>query len=93
MIDREREISSIFDGLKALIVEKNKRYGDSALEPVRLFATRIEPGDAIRIRLDDKLARVRNSGELRKNDVADLMGYLCLLCISEDWTYFADLLD
>jgi len=93
MIDREREISAIFDGLKALIVEKNKRYGDSALEPVRLFAHNIRPGDAIRIRLDDKLARIKNSGELRKNDVADLMGYLCLLCISEGWTDFDDLLD
>ena len=93
MIDREREISAIFDGLKSLIVEKNKRYGDSALEPVRLFAHDIRPGDAIRIRLDDKLARIRNSGELRKNDVADLMGYLCLLCISEGWIDFSDLID
>jgi len=93
MIDQEENITSVLNSLCDLIVEKNRRYGDSALEPVRLFAPRIEPGDAIRIRLDDKLARVRNSGELRKNDVADIMGYLCLLCISEGWTDFSDLID
>ena len=90
---RDNEIYAVFSAMAKLVTEKNKLYGDSALEPVRLFAHDIRPGDAIRIRLDDKLARIRNSGELRKNDVADLMGYLCLLCISEEWIDFADLLD
>ena len=90
---REKEITSIFTSIAALVVEKNRRYGDSALDPVKVFARSIGQSDAIRIRLDDKLARIKNSGELRKNDIADIMGYLCLLCISEGWEDFSDLID
>jgi len=90
MIDRD--IALVFDGIRDVVLEKNRRYGNSALDPPRVFST-ARAGDGIRIRLDDKLARVKNSGQLRKNDVADLMGYLGLLCISEGWTDFIDLLD
>lgn len=92
-MSRDKEIASIFSSMAALVVEKNRRYGDSALEPVKVFARHIGQSDAIRIRLDDKLARIKNSGELRKNDCADIMGYLSLLCISEGWTSFDDLID
>jgi hypothetical protein len=93
MMDRANEIDRVLCSLSDLIKEKNKRYGDSALSPVGIFAANIKSGDAIRIRLDDKLARIRNSGQLRKNDVSDLMGYLTLLCMSEGWNDFSDLID
>jgi len=44
-------------------------------------------------RIDDKLSRIKNSEELRKNDVVDLMGYLVLLCIKKGWMNFKDLID
>lgn len=75
------------------LAEKNRRYGNSALAPVRVFS-RATPDEGMRIRMDDKLSRIRNgTGELRKNDVADLLGYLVLLCVHRGWTDFGDLLD
>jgi len=88
----EAKIKAICDGMKALLLEKNARYGDSALHPLQVFS-RLNPSEGILIRLDDKLSRVSNSANLRKNDTADLIGYLVLLCAAEGWTDFADLID
>lgn len=76
--DRIEEVTS---GMCELLKEKNKRYGDSALNPKNVFFK----GDAtnsIRIRLDDKIGRVMNSNEIRVNDICDLIGYEVLLLIS-----------
>lgn len=63
------------------LIEKNKRYGNAALEPINVFYK----GDAttsILIRLDDKYSRVLNSDIIRLNDLYDILGYLFLLSIS-----------
>jgi hypothetical protein len=101
-------ISAVAHNLGELVVEKNKRYGDSALNPLRIFARHVQPlpsatgtdilneiqsYNQILTRLDDKLKRIQNGGELLKNDVADVMGYLILLCVHQDWTDFSDLID
>ena len=89
----ESKIGRAYDGLKAVSIEKNKRYGDSIIfGPIGIFCK--EPSDVqIRARLDDKLARIKNSDEFRKNDLADLVGYVVLLMISRGWTEFEDLVD
>lgn len=69
------------DAMKTVLLEKNKRYGDSALNPIRVFS-KLNASDGILIRLDDKLSRIVNSKELRTNDVCDMIGYLSLLAIS-----------
>ena len=88
----EAKIKAICDGMKALLLKKNARYGDSALNPIKVFS-RLNPAEGIRIRLDDKLSRVKNGDNLRKNDTADLIGYLVLLCAAEGWTDFKELID
>ena len=75
-----------------LVLEKNKRYGNSALNPLNIFSE-LSAEEGIRVRLDDKLSRIRNSEELRKNDVADIMGYLILLSLANNWEDFSDLID
>ncbi len=86
-------IAKVFDSMKAVIIEKNRRYGDSALSPRRIFS-RLDAGEGIKVRIDDKISRImNNNGEIRKNDVADLMGYLALLAVSLNWTDFSDLID
>lgn len=40
-----------------LLVAKNRAYGNSALEPIRIFA-RSDPVEQIRVRIDDKLSRL-----------------------------------
>lgn len=72
--------------------EKNRRYGDSALNAVKIFS-KLEPDNQICIRLDDKINRVINAKEIKKNDVCDILGYIELLCIQKNWTDFSDLLD
>jgi len=85
-------IEKVCNGMARLLSEKNKRYGNSALEPLRVFS-RADAAEGIMVRIDDKLSRIRNSDKLRKNDISDLIGYLVLLCIAQGWTGFDDLID
>lgn len=79
----------IADGLAKVLIEKNKRYGDSALNPINVFNGKSKVGQ----RADDKISRIQNSVVLRKNDIADLIGYLFLICKENDWTNFEDQID
>jgi hypothetical protein len=70
--------------LAEMLVEKNKSYGDSALNPVRIFS-KANPMEQIAIRVDDKLSRLTKGHEfLGDNDLDDLIGYLVLLKIARD---------
>lgn len=84
-------IKKVCTSIYTTLIEKNKRYGNSAITPASVFS-KISADQAILVRLDDKLKRVQNSIELRKNDIFDLIGYLTLLAVSKDWT-FEDMLD
>jgi hypothetical protein len=93
MTETQEKITLVFNSLRDLVIEKNKRYGDAALHPKNIFS-KLEPGEGIKVRIDDKVSRIQhNQGEIRKNDVADLMGYLALLAVAQDWLDFADLVD
>ena len=72
------DIATICDQIKELLLEKNRKYGDSALNPVRVFSN-ASPLEQIRVRLDDKLSRLRNQQNDEDEDVlTDLIGYLVL---------------
>ena len=72
------DIATICDQLKELLLEKNRKYGDSALNPVRVFS-KASPIEQIKVRLDDKLSRLRNQQEDEDEDVlTDLIGYTVL---------------
>jgi hypothetical protein len=79
-------VKNITDELSTLVCAKNAKYGNSALNPLNIFSGKAKVGT----RIDDKLARVRNSVELRKNDVVDIMGYLTLICVENGWNDFTD---
>jgi hypothetical protein len=85
------DISTTLYSLKKLLLEKNERYGNAALEPIGIFDK--SESSSILTRIDDKLSRVQNSKELRMNDVVDLLGYLTLLCVENGWTDFNELID
>jgi len=86
------QIKILFSNFAEFLCEKNKRYGDSALNPAMIFSN--APAEIqIRNRLDDKLNRIKNSEELLKNDVSDVFGYVALLMIQKGWVEFEDLLD
>jgi hypothetical protein len=94
----QQKIAIFLDSFKGMLLEKNKRYGDSALMPLGIFTKHSSMKgcasfDNLLIRLDDKLKRVQNADELRKNDLVDLMGYLTLLCIQLGFEGVEDLID
>lgn len=65
-----------------MLVKKNISYGDSALSPIRLFS-KADNIEQIKVRIDDKLNRVKNSQSfVGDNDIDDLIGYLILLKIA-----------
>ena len=67
-----------------LLLTKNASYGDSALNPLRVFS-QSHPIEALRVRLDDKLTRLARVGpdQLGEDTYLDILGYLCLLVIAE----------
>ena len=72
------DIATICDELKELLLEKNRKYGDSALNPVRVFS-QASPLEQLKVRLDDKLSRIRNAQDDEDEDVlTDLVGYVVL---------------
>jgi len=77
-------IKRVCDDVKNLLLEKNREYGDSALHPLGIFS-KVDAIEAIKIRIDDKLARVRYSGQknIKEDTVLDLIGYLILLRVIE----------
>lgn len=80
---------TITESIADLLVYKNAKYGNAVLEPLQIFSGKCKAGT----RLDDKLGRIKNSSELRKNDVADLIGYLILTCKENNWTDFSEFKD
>jgi hypothetical protein len=82
-IPTQQKIAEITEAMRDLLLYKNQKYGDSALNPKKIFYK----GDAqnsILIRLDDKLGRIMANADAtpRINDVADIIGYCTLLLIS-----------
>lgn len=78
------QISSVCDQIKHLLLEKNSKYGDSALNPSRIFS-KANAVEQILVRIDDKLNRIQKGAGLIANDedvIQDLIGYLVLLKIA-----------
>lgn len=80
--DAEAAIVAQCEQIKTLLIEKNRAYGNSALDPVRIFS-RVDAAEQIRVRIDDKLSRLqRGSAYGNEDTVLDLIGYLVLLRIA-----------
>lgn len=72
------DIVAVCDEIKTLLLEKNKKYGDSALNPVRVFS-QADVLEQLKVRMDDKLSRIRTSSADDSEDAyLDLLGYLVL---------------
>lgn len=80
-VDVERMIAEECEALRDLLVEKNRAYGNSALEPLRIFS-KADTEEQIRVRLDDKLSRLARGSAAGEDVERDLMGYLVLLRVA-----------
>ena len=77
-------IATTCDEIKELLLTKNLKYGDSALNPVRVFS-QASVKEQLLVRIDDKLSRIQRGAGLIGNDedvIQDLIGYLILLKIA-----------
>lgn len=79
--DTQRAIARECDRVKALLLDKNEAYGDSATDPLRVFSS-ADADAAMRVRIDDKLSRIARGRDYGDEDtVVDLVGYLILLLV------------
>ena len=76
-------IGQVCDEIKDMLITKNKSYGDSALNPVRIFSIS-DNIEQLHVRIDDKLSRITRGGSFIDNDIDDLIGYLILLKIARE---------
>jgi len=84
LTETQREIVRVCEDIQALLISKNKKYGNSALEPVRVFS-KSDTAEQICVRIDDKLSRISKGAGLLATDedvINDLIGYLVLLKIA-----------
>ena len=81
--DVEIYIEEECDAIKELLISKNRKYGNSTLEPQRIFS-KASTIEQLLVRIDDKLSRIKTSGtDLPDEDtVQDLIGYLILLRVA-----------
>jgi len=76
------DVYGITNALAEMLIDKNKKYGNSALEPKRIFSN-ADPIEQIKVRIDDKLSRMSNQKKEDEDVVQDLLGYLVLLKIAK----------
>ena len=83
MTDSQRKIAEVCDEMKTMLLQKNRQYGDSVLNPNRFFS-HASQDEQIKVRIDDKLNRlVLGNDSLESDDdiIKDLIGYLTLLLV------------
>ena len=72
------QIFKICDEIKEILLGKNRKYGDSAINPVRIFS-KANPIEQINVRIDDKISRIKSAQDDDTEDAElDLIGYLIL---------------
>lgn len=80
----EQNVRRITGQIADLLIVKNKAYGDSALNPIRVFSKsdRIEQ---LNVRIDDKISRIQRGTDFEDEDTErDLIGYLILKLIAKE---------
>ena len=82
--DTGKKIRAVMKELTELLVLKNEQYGDSALNPVGIFANG-SAEELIRVRMDDKISRLATGNDVIESDediYLDLAGYCVLWLVA-----------
>jgi hypothetical protein len=76
--DVQASISNVCADIAQFLIDKNRKYGNSALEPVRVFS-KASNMEQLYVRMDDKIKRIMTSDPDDLEDAKlDLVGYLIL---------------
>ena len=70
-------VDEVLGELGAMLKRKNRAYGNSALEPLRIFS-KADDIEQLKVRIDDKLSRIRNGSADGEDAESDLIGYLVI---------------
>lgn len=75
----KEEILNQVKEIGKFLIDKNRKYGNSAIQPTRIFS-KASDEEQIMVRLDDKLSRLQ-SGQCDDDEdvILDIIGYLILL--------------
>lgn len=76
------DVEQVTRELGELLIAKNAAYGDSALNPLRVFS-RASAIEQLHVRIDDKLSRLKRGDAAGEDVILDLLGYLILLRIAQ----------
>ena len=77
--DLSLQIDKVLGQIKTVLLTKNRQYGDSALNPKRIFS-KANAVEQLKVRIDDKISRLANQQSDDDEDAElDLLGYLILL--------------
>jgi hypothetical protein len=83
MTNTAKDITRVMREIETFLIDKNLAYGDSAIDPVRIFS-KASTVEQLLVRIDDKLSRVARGSEIVGDDtILDLIGYLVLLRIAQ----------
>ena len=84
-MNTKSSIKSKCKKLEDLLLYKNEKYGDSALQPLNIFS-KAGPVAGLKMQIDHKLKRIMNAGlvDATEDTLQDLAGYLILLMIAKD---------
>jgi hypothetical protein len=78
-------ISKECENIKELLLQKNRKYGNSAINPKRIFS-KAGPLEQIDVRIDDKISRICASAPDDNEDaMLDLIGYLILRRVAKHY--------
>lgn len=81
LTDFDKGIIRVLDEIKTMLMLKNRKYGNSATNPIRAFS-KANPVEQILVRIDDKISRlVRSDKSIAEDEdvLFDLCGYIVIL--------------
>jgi hypothetical protein len=81
----QAKIVEVCDRIKEMLLKKNREYGDSAVNPINIFAKGVPSLTQINVRIDDKINRIMQGNKKDDEDVdADLTGYFVLRIVAKE---------
>jgi hypothetical protein len=81
-MDFEKELDASIKEIRDLLIHKNQAYGNSALDPVRIFS-KVDNLEQLNVRIDDKLSRLARGANAGEDVILDLLGYLLIYRIQQ----------
>ncbi len=78
----EEILDMVIDDTRVMLLHKNAAYGDSALNPVRVFS-KASLQEQLLVRLDDKVSRLARGSAAGEDVASDMLGCLVLVEMAE----------